>query len=112
QTPAFLALKHRGVRQYWYNREEIFGITIKDVRPAEDVDQLMSLLTTSVGDFGNISGTSRHRKKDGSVIDVEVNWHRLNFSGRPAKLVLANDVTERQRAEEALAAERNLLRTL
>src|SRR5206468_8228214 len=53
-----------------------------------------------------------YQKKDGSVIDVEVSWHRLNFSGRPAKLVLANDVTERQRAEEALAAERNLLRTL
>ena len=112
ETLRFLAVNDAAVRHYGYTREEFLGMTIKDVRPAEDVDQLMSLLTTSVGDFGNISGTSRHRKKDGSVIDVEVNWHRLNFSGRPAKLVLANDITERQRAEEALAAERNLLRTL
>src|SRR5438132_302152 len=81
-------------------------MTIRDVRPPEDIDHLMSALTTSVGDFGNVSGTSRHRKKDGSVIDVEVSWHKLNFSGRAAKLVLANNVTERSRAEQEILVQK------
>src|SRR5437016_3595477 len=59
ETLRFLAVNDAAVRHYGYTREEFLGMTIKDVRPAEDVDQLMSLLTTSMGDFGNISGTSR-----------------------------------------------------
>jgi PAS domain S-box-containing protein len=112
ETLRFLAVNDAAVRHYGYSREEFLAMTIKDVRPTEDVDQLMSLVTTSVGDFGNASDLSRHRKKDGSIVDVEVSWHKLNFAGRPAKLVLAHDVTERKRAEEALVQERILLRTV
>src|SRR3989442_9017232 len=82
ETLRFLAVNDAAVRHYGYTREEFLGMTIKDVRPAEDVDQLMSLLTTSMGDFGNVSGVLCHQKKDGSVIDVEVSWHKLTFSGR------------------------------
>ena len=112
ETLQFLDVNDAAIRHYGYSREEFLGMTIKDIRPAEDVSELMSVLTSSVGDCGNVSHLLRHRKKDGSVIDVEVSWHKFNFSGRAAKLVLANDVTERKRAEEALAKERNLLRTL
>ena len=44
----------------------------------------------------------RHRKKDGTLIDVEVTTNNLDWAGRPAKLVLATDVTERKRAEERI----------
>jgi len=106
ETLRFLAVNDAAVRHYGYSREEFLEMTIKDVRPPEDVDHLMSALTTSVGDIGNVSGISRHRKKDGSVIDVEVGWHKLNFSGKAAKLVLANDVTERKRAEQEILVQK------
>ena len=44
--------------------------------------------------------TWRHRKKDGSIIEVEITSHVLDYQGRRARLVLANDITERKRAEE------------
>src|SRR4029078_4918566 len=50
----------------------------------------------------NGSGSWRHKKKDGSIIDVDVNWHRLDFAGRPAYLVMADNVTEKKRAEVAV----------
>jgi|GEM_PF-3806613 len=51
---------------------------------------------------GELAGEWRHRLKDGRTIDVEVFSHRLEFAGRDAALVVAQDVTERKRAEETL----------
>jgi signal transduction histidine kinase len=43
-----------------------------------------------------------HRRKDGTVIDVEVHSHAIVFDGRPARVVMATDITRRRRAEEEL----------
>ena len=48
-------------------------------------------------------GTWRHRKKDGTLIDVEITAGKVKFEGRSAALVLCHDVTERLRLEERLA---------
>ena len=41
------------------------------------------------------SGPWKHRKKDGSLIEVEIHSHEIVYDGRRARLVLANDITER-----------------
>ena len=41
--------------------------------------------------------------RDGTLIEVDITSHSLTFAGRPARLVLAHDVTERRRAITALA---------
>ena len=46
------------------------------------------------------AGQWHHRKKDGSAIDVEMFLHKMEYSGRAAALVVAQDITERKRAEE------------
>jgi signal transduction histidine kinase len=46
-----------------------------------------------------VLGVARHRKKDGTIIDVEVAGSTITFGGRPAALVQAVDVTERRRLE-------------
>ena len=48
------------------------------------------------------SGPWQHQLKDGSLIDVELTSIRLAYDGHDARLVLITDITERQRAEEAL----------
>src|SRR5260370_39299225 len=48
------------------------------------------------------AGVWRHRKKDGSLIDVEITSHPIVYSGREARLVVATDITQRKRAEEEL----------
>jgi PAS domain S-box-containing protein len=47
-------------------------------------------------------GERQYRRKDGSLIDVEVSAGAIARGGRPAICVVAHDVTERKRAEEAL----------
>jgi PAS domain S-box-containing protein len=44
----------------------------------------------------------RHRKKDGSLMDVEIFTSTLDFNGHAAHMVLVHDVTQRLAAERAL----------
>jgi len=99
-TLKFLAVNEAAVSHYGYAREEFLSMTIKDIRSPEDVAVLLDKLSDERG--FNSAGTWKHRRKDGSLIDVEIISHPLVFAETNAKLVLANDVTERKRAEEAL----------
>jgi two-component system sensor histidine kinase UhpB len=53
------------------------------------------------------SGTWKHKKKDGSLIDVEVIAHDLFHGQEPVILILAVDVTEKLRAEAELTRQRD-----
>jgi signal transduction histidine kinase len=54
------------------------------------------------------SGPWRHLKRDGTVIEVEVTSHGVDFLGRPARLVMATDVTDRERLTRQLAQAQRL----
>ncbi|HEX9514111.1 MAG TPA: PAS domain S-box protein [Puia sp.] len=49
------------------------------------------------------SGIWKHKKKNGSTIDVEIISHEMEYEQEPALLILANDITEKRKAEEELA---------
>lgn len=101
ESLAFLAVNEAAIFHYGYSREEFLSLTIKEIRSSEDVPALLDNLSKQkIG--VNAAGTWKHRKKDGSTIEVEIISHPLVFAGRNAKLVLANDITERKRAEQAL----------
>jgi two-component system cell cycle sensor histidine kinase/response regulator CckA len=100
ETLAFLAVNDAAVRDYGYSREEFARLTIADIRPVEDVAVLaVHLKDLPVHDRGTVW---RHRKKNGETIRVEVKAHDLEFGGKMARLVAANDVTARLRFEEEL----------
>jgi PAS domain S-box-containing protein len=101
ETLSFLTVNDAAVHHYGYSREEFLAMTIKDIRPAEDIPELLDDIAHAPVGI-DVSGTWRHRKKDGTLIDVEITSHPLTFAARAAKLVLAHDVTARKRAEEAL----------
>ncbi|HXD30230.1 MAG TPA: ATP-binding protein [Pyrinomonadaceae bacterium] len=97
----FLAVNEASVLHYGYSTDEFLSMTIKDIRPPEDIPVLLEFMTTSP-QAPDESTAWRHRKKDGAVIEVEITSSPLSFAGRPAKLVLAIDVTERKKAENSL----------
>ena len=102
KTLRFLAVNEAAVRHYGYTRQEFLAMTITDIRPREDVDRLLGDLQSRGGPGSPVPGTWRHRKKDGTLIDVEITAGKVMFEGRPAALVLSHDVTERLRLEERL----------
>jgi PAS domain S-box-containing protein len=99
----FLAVNDAAIRHYGYSRDEFLAMTIKDIRPPEDIPAL--LLNVQGGDgFGSPRpDTWKHVTKDGRMIDVEITAGRIEFDGRRAALVLANDVSDRVRLQGRLA---------
>jgi PAS domain S-box-containing protein len=98
KTLRFLAVNQAAVDHYGYSRDEFLSMTAEQLRPPEDIAQLLK-------DFQDPSRTymqrlARHRKKNGEQINVEIVSFNLAFDGRPARLAVINDVTERLKAEQ------------
>ena len=94
----FLAVNDAAIRRYGYTRAEFLARTLADLRPVEDHAQLRE----DVARREDATRIWRHVTKHGEVLAVEITAHDLDFEGRRARLVLANDVTERQRLEDQL----------
>ncbi len=110
-TFRFLAVNDAAIAHYGYSRDEFLGMTMLDIRPAEDVAATVDLVRGKMEPLRS-GGTSRHRRRDGTIVDVEVASHAIDWADHKARVVLVTDVTERMRAEDELAGERALMRML
>jgi len=111
ETLRFLEVNNAAIARYGYSREEFMAMGVADIRPLEDVPRLLqdvaeNRLLTSTG------GHWKHLLKNGRSIDVEVTSLTLQFAGRPAKLAVIQDITERKRAEAALIQAENKYRLI
>ena len=111
ETLCFLAINNAAIATYGYSKEEFLSMTIRDICSPEDIPALIEEMSDVTSGYQD-TGIWRHQKKDGSPISVQITSHPISFDGRPAEIVLANDVTERLFAEEALRANEKLLRTV
>jgi diguanylate cyclase (GGDEF)-like protein/PAS domain S-box-containing protein len=100
-TLRFLAVNHAAIRQYGYTEQEFLAATIADIRPTEDIPALLADVKKREGGLQE-PGIWRHRKKNGSLFDVEILSHQIVYRGLDAVLVAANDVTVRKQAEAAM----------
>jgi PAS domain S-box-containing protein len=97
----FLAVNNAAVNHYGFSRKEFLTMTIKDIRPAEDIPALLKFISIEADGLDE-AGNWKHKKKDGTIIDVQITSHNLDFGGRPGKIVLAFDITARKQAESEL----------
>lgn len=98
ETLQFLEVNDAAVAQYGYSRDEFLDMRITDIRPPEDVARLAEHVAQERPELQH-SGEWRHRLKSGEVIDVYIVSHTLQLDGREAALVVAQNITERKRAE-------------
>lgn len=101
KTLHYLAINEAAIEQYGYSKEEFLSMTLADLRPPGDVPALLDDVTKDKpGIFS--SGIWRHRRKDGTLLHVEIISHSIIFNETDACLVAAYDVTERKRAEDVV----------
>jgi two-component system cell cycle sensor histidine kinase/response regulator CckA len=112
ETLHFLAVNDAAVRHYGYAREEFLAMTILAIRPEGQVEALRANVATSRTDVAGHRGIWEHRKKDGALIDVDIQTTEFDLHGRPARLVTARDVTDERRAVEALRNNERRFRAL
>jgi PAS domain S-box-containing protein len=109
ETLKFLAVNDSALEKYGYSKDEFLAMTITDIRSSEENDRLM-LIKPGTEDFRRV-GVWKHRLKNGSMIDVEVSSHQIDYNKRKAKLVLAYDVTERVKFENEILQFNSTLET-
>ncbi|HLN71720.1 MAG TPA: PAS domain S-box protein [Prolixibacteraceae bacterium] len=101
ETLAFLEVNEAAVNHYGYSRDEFFQMTIKDIRPAEDIPILYENINNQPSAEPPSSGW-RHIKKNGEIIYVEITASSVYYEGRKARHILINDITQRRLAEEKI----------
>jgi PAS domain S-box-containing protein len=95
----FLAVNDAAVQHYGYTHDEFLAMTMRDIRPPEDLPLLEKAVRDVPDQAVTKVGLFRHIKKDGSQIIVDATAHPLTFNDRPALLGLITDMTEQLRVE-------------
>jgi PAS domain S-box-containing protein len=109
ETLCILDVNEVACHKYGYTRDEFLAMTIRDIRPPEDVPLVeQSVRVTPPEAFS--SGVWRHRLRDGTLISVEITSHEMTYKGRRTRFVCPIDVTQRVRAEAALREREAALR--
>ncbi|MBV7542602.1 EAL domain-containing protein [Acidovorax sp. sic0104] len=103
ETLRLQAVNQSMVTHYGYAEAELLAMQMTDLWPAERRAAIKASIDAIPMDQRNRPVISRHLKKDGSMMDVEITAGSISFNGRPARQVLATDVTERLRTERELA---------
>jgi PAS domain S-box-containing protein len=107
-TFAFLAVNQAVIAHYGYSKEEFLSMTLADIIPNADITSLHQALSTFTPGQNDL-GVWKHRKKDGSLIDVKALAHIFSFAGKWASLVLIDDITDRLQAEQKIREQAALL---
>jgi PAS domain S-box-containing protein len=101
ETLRFLEVNDAAVRQYGYSLNEFKKMSVLDLRPEEERARYLDQVQ-QIPNEGLHHGHCKHRKKDGKVIEVESISHELAYGGRRVRLVVAQDISERQLLEQQL----------
>jgi PAS domain S-box-containing protein len=101
ETLAFLDVNQSAIRNFGYSREEFLSLTIKDVHPPEEIPAVLERIA-NMPPVTETGGFWKQRKKDGTLMDVEISSHPIVYGGRRARLVVSTDITERKQAQVML----------
>ncbi len=102
QTLKFLDVNKAAVEHYGYSEQEFLNMSILDISPDMEADRLENFLSQKWTSPDRNMGIWKHRKKNGDLIDVEISANDSLFEGKPSRIVLARDVTEKIKQEEII----------
>lgn len=99
QTLRFLAVNEATVTEYGYALDEFPKLTVTDLCRPEDLEKALTHIARVSRPY---TGHWEHRRKDGSIFEVELVSHPMVFEGKPARLVTVRNITTRKLIEKVL----------
>ncbi len=100
ETLRFLTVNDAAIRNYLFSRGEFASMTIDQLHAQKEIPLFRKFLENPSSSSA-VSPVWHHRRKDKTVLEVEITSHDILFNGRKAQLALATDVTGRERTKEA-----------
>ena len=104
KTLTFLLVNDAAVKSYGYSREEFLSMNIKDIRSIDEVNKLEANLQQNWSGFKNV-GLWKHKKKNGSIIIVEVIADDITLHKKVCRLISAHNVTALFKAKDKIRKE-------
>jgi two-component system sensor histidine kinase/response regulator len=97
-----------------YSKEELIGKRVPEWDPFYlcDNDQNVREIADKVAAGGSVSFSSRHRRKDGTLRDVEITMYRTAHAGQEINITSIKDITEQKQAQQELKRQHATLRSL
>jgi PAS domain S-box-containing protein len=108
----FLDINRAAIEHYGYSFEEFLAMTIKQIRPQEDIPGMNNYESNSRNDKYFFQGVFKHEKKSGEIIHVDIRSNIIYYNGKKAEVILANDITERLNHIEAIELQNEKLREI
>lgn len=108
----FLDVNDAAINYYGYSKVEFLSMTIKDIRPIDDISMLNGIIDSIDSTEPFFKSKVRHLKKDGTQIWSEIQSTDTWFGEKLARLVIAIDITEKVIAEHALKQSEQLFKSL
>ncbi|MEM9555636.1 MAG: ATP-binding protein [Acidobacteriota bacterium] len=93
-----LEANERATSIYGYSREELVGLSLLDI--SVDVERGQEKIAETLEKGAFLTFATQQRRKDGTVIDLEINASVIEYRGETAILSVNRDVTDRNRADE------------
>lgn len=108
----FLRVNQAAIRHYGYSEKEFLSMTIRDIRPAEDIPKLEAAVKNTIErEKAYGESDSRHKKKSGEIIYVRIKATRMKYKGNEVEIVLAIDLTEDKKKESEIIYQKQLFHT-
>jgi PAS domain S-box-containing protein len=107
----FIELNEVACRMLQYTREELLEHGPLDIVSGYHSRPLPEIIG-ELSSIGHSIFETEHRKKDGTIVPVEINAHVVSFLGKRMTISVVRDITERKRAEKALKETTDYLQNL
>lgn len=103
QSLQFLDVNQAAIDHYGYSKEEFLSMNLRDIRPKEEIPKLEKTIEKVRSGIREVGIKHfRHQKKNGEIMEVEIRGNVVEYEGKKAEVVLANDITERMRYIHAI----------
>ena len=101
ETRVILEANQSMQRLLGYPLEEIPGLSLYDF-VANDQDDIYQKILRILKDRSCYKGEMKYRRKDGTIVDVEINVNMVSYRGKKVFCVISRDITPRKLAEKQL----------
>jgi PAS domain S-box-containing protein len=101
QENRILDANKKTVERLGYAKEELMSMDILKIDPSVE-GPITEERIEKIQANGSISFRTNQRRKNGSIIPVEINSLRIEWKGKPAVMSISRDITEELNATESL----------